>query len=91
MSKIQIEYSIVFIKQRRKFVKNNRSRFNDYSKTVRLFLKNPNHPSLHLEKLQHSPFWTIRVNKGDRIFFVWKNSDAVLFIDIGPHDKYRRY
>lgn len=91
MSKLKIEYSSFFIKQQRKFVKNNRERFNDFAKTVRLFLKNPTHPSLNLEKLKHSCVWSIRLNKGDRIFFIWKSKTTAIFIDIDKHDKYKKY
>ena len=91
MSKIKIEYSSKFIEERKKFVKNNRVRFADYSKAVGNFIKNPHHPGLNLEKLKNSSFWTIRLNKADRIFFIWTSKTSVLFLDIGKHDKYRRY
>lgn len=90
--KIKLEYSKYFISKRKKYVKNNRQRFDDYKKAVTLFVTNPNHPSLHLEKLQNTRgVYTIRLSKGDRIFFVWKEENTALFIDIGKHDKYRRY
>lgn len=90
--KIRIEYSNHFISERKKFVRNNLRRFNDYDRIVNLFILNPVHPSLNLEKLQNAKgVWTIRLNKGDRIFFIWKNKYTALFAAIGKHDKYRKY
>ncbi|MDO8498090.1 MAG: hypothetical protein Q7S61_06130 [bacterium] len=91
MSRIKIEYSSTFNRTLKKFVKNNISRYEDYSKVVRLFAKDPQHPSLNLEKLKHSPFWTIRLNRNDRIFFIWKSKTSTIFLDVGKHDKYRTY
>lgn len=54
-------------------------------------MNNPNHPSLNLEKLKGSDYWTIRIDKGNRIFFKWIDKTEALFIDIGKHDKYRKY
>ena len=89
---IKIEYSRHFISERNKFVRNNLRRFNDYDRIANLFILNPVHPSLNLEKLQNAKgIWTIRLNKSDRIFFVWKDKSTVIFIAIGKHDTYRRY
>lgn len=54
MSKIVIDYSPKFIRERKKFVKKNRERFETYGKTVKLFIQNPYHPGLNLEKLKKS-------------------------------------
>lgn len=90
--KIEIEYSSHFLKERKKYVKKNLSRFKDYDKVINLFSSNPKHPSLNIEKLKSDKsIYTIRLNKGDRIFFIWKKERRVLFIDIGKHDKYRKY
>ncbi|QQG44671.1 MAG: hypothetical protein HYW86_02035 [Candidatus Roizmanbacteria bacterium] len=88
---IKIEYSTHFQAERKKFVRNNRKRFNDYAKTLRLFVSDPSHPSLNMEKLKGGNIYTLRLNKGDRIFFIWKNKTTVLFTDIGKHDKYKDY
>lgn len=90
--KTKIEYSSHFINERKKYVKNNLQRFNNFDKTANLFISNPLHPSLNLEKLQNAKgVWTIRLNKSDRIFFAWKDKDTVIFIAIGKHDAYKRY
>lgn len=80
-----------FLRSKKKFVKNDSIKSENFIKTVEFFVKNPNHPSLNLEKLSVSNIWTIRLSKGNRIFFTWKNKSTGIFIDIGPHDKYRRY
>ncbi|PIU36973.1 hypothetical protein COS77_03035 [Candidatus Roizmanbacteria bacterium CG06_land_8_20_14_3_00_34_14] len=80
-----------FLKSKKKFVKNNSSRSENFIKTVTLFVENPTHPSLNLEKLSGSEIYTIRLSKGNRIFFTWKSKSTALFLDLGSHDKYRRY
>jgi len=90
--RLKLEYSRYFLSQRKKYVKNNRKRFEDFKKAVTLFASTPNHPSLNVEKLRNAKgVYTIRLSRSDRIFFIWKEERAALFIDIGKHDKYRRY
>lgn len=90
--KIKLEYSSHFLSERKKYVKNNQQRFRNYKKTVTFFASIPNHPSLNTEKLKNTKgIYTIRLNKGDRIFFTWTRENVALFIDIGKHDKYRKY
>lgn len=90
--KIKLEYSQHFLSKRKKYIKNNRERFEDYKKAIILFLLNPIHPGLNIEKLKNAKgVYTIRLSRSDRIFFIWKEENIALFIDIGKHDKYRRY
>lgn len=90
--KIKLEYSRHFISERKKYLKNNRQRFEDYKKAVTVFVSTPTHPGLNIEKLRNAKgIYTIRLNKSDRIFFIWKEEGAAILIDIGKHDKYRRY
>lgn len=90
--KIRLEYSQHFLNERKKYVKNNLERFEDYKKAATLFLLNPAHPSLNIEKLKNTKgVYTMRLNKSDRVFFIWKGENIALFIGIGKHDKYRRY
>lgn len=90
--RVKLEYSTHFLSERRKYIKNNQQRFDDYKKAVTLFVSNPVHPGLNIEKLRNTKgVYTIRLNKADRIFFIWKEKSAALFIDIGKHDKYRKY
>ncbi len=73
------------------FVKGNKKNAERVKKTVKLFTQNPKHPSLNLEKLKGSEVWTMRIDKGNRIFLLWIDKTTALFIDIGTHDKYRKY
>ena len=89
---IKLEYSEHFLSERKKYIRNNRKCFEDYKKAVTLFLLNPLHPGLNIEKLKNAKsVHTIRLNKRDRIFLIWKEENTALFIDIGKHDKYRKY
>lgn len=74
-----------------RFVKNNPIHVQNIKKALNLFQKNPKYPGLNLEKLKGSQYWTIRIDKGNRIFFTWIDKTTVLFIDIGKHDKYKKY
>ncbi len=88
---VRLQYSAKYLSFRKKFLKNNPNLFDRTTKAISLFIKNPNHPGLNLEKLKNSSCWTIRIDRGNRIFFYWVNESTALFIDIGKHDKYRRY
>lgn len=90
--RLKLEYSNHFLSERKKYVKNSLQRFTNYKKAVTIFVSNPNHPSLNIEKLRNAKgTYTIRLSRSDRIFFVWKEESIAIFIDIGKHDKYRRY
>lgn len=80
-----------YLRALERFVKNNQRNIKDIKKALNLFKENPQHPSLNLEKLKGSEYWTIRIDKGNRIFFVWIDKNTALFIDIGKHDMYRKY
>ena len=78
-------------RERNKFAKGNSKAADALIKTLEKFSSNPIHPSLNLEKLKGSKIWTIRIDKGNRIFFSWINNATALFLDVGKHDKYRKY
>lgn len=80
-----------FDSEPRKFVKKDKKKALSVISAVDKFKNNPHHPSLHLEKLKGSDFWTIRIDKGNRIFFICQSEKSVLFCNVGPHDKYRKY
>lgn len=88
---IALHFSKKYQSEVKKYIKGNRKNFDAVKKTLYLFVQNQAHPSLHVEKLKGSACWTIRLNSGDRIFFLWIDKTSVLFVDIGPHDKYRQY
>ena len=88
---MEIATSIGYLRSLRKFVKNNQNNADKVKKTLDLFKKNPSHPSLNTEKLGSTELWTIRIDKGNRVFFTWEDTQTVLLIDIGKHDRYRKY
>lgn len=88
---ITIEYSKHYISERKKFIKNNLAYVKQIAKALQQFISNPLHPSLNIEKLKNSKAWSIRIDKKNRIFFIWKNKTNAIFLDIGKHDKYRKY
>ena len=88
---ISVSYSSGYQAARKKFLKNNSKLAEKTIKAISLFVKNPKHPSLNLEKLKGTKIWTIRIDKSNRIFFYWLDQSRALFIDIGKHDKYRKY
>ena len=81
---ITIRKTSRYNKQRDKFVRNNLQRGNALIKTIDKFTHNPNHPSLNLEKLGGSKYWSIRIDRGNRIFFVWLNSNTVCLLYTSP-------
>lgn len=90
--KINIEYSPQFKTTRKKYTKNSRNRFEDFKKAIKRFQSDPFYPGLHIEKIKSTHnVYTVRLNISDRIFFIWKNEITALIVDIGKHDKYRKY
>lgn len=73
-----------------KFTKRNKERSHAVKEALRRFQNDPTHPSLHVEKLSGSETWTIRIDSGNRLFFVWSDEgDAAIFFYVGSHDAYR--
>lgn len=72
----------------KKFTKRNEERSGAIDKALRMFAADPKHPSLNIEKLGGSDIWTIRIDRGNRLFFVWEDESAVFFF-VGSHDSYR--
>ena len=56
----------------------------------RLFVRNPDHPSLRFEK-KHTkrPIWSARINREYRVLGVIEG-DTIIWFWIGPHDQYER-
>lgn len=55
-------------------------------KSLRLFARNPWHPSLHVEKIDHRrDIWSARVGRGYRFTFQWI-SGGIFLRRIGSHD-----
>lgn len=88
---IAILKSSRYQKERNKFIKGNSKVGKALIKTLIKFTADPNHPSLNLEKLGGTKVWSIRIDRSNRIFLYWVDTKTALFIDIGKHDKYRKY
>lgn len=84
-------YTNKFNRTFKKFAKNDPSGKEHIKSIIAQFAQNPQHPSLHLEKLSGSDVWTIRIDKGNRLFFLWSDDgDTAIFFLVGPHDSYRK-
>ncbi|PIV71043.1 hypothetical protein COZ40_01345 [Candidatus Roizmanbacteria bacterium CG_4_10_14_3_um_filter_39_13] len=88
---ITISRSKRFEVENKKFVKRNTLRAESIIKGITLFVLNPQHPSLNVEKLIGSNVWSMRLSEGNRLFFLWLSKDEILLIDVGTHDKYKQY
>lgn len=88
MPKIRLHPS--FSGKLRKFTRRNKEKLRTVHDTLGRFQIDPHHPSLHLEKLSGSDTWTIRIDKGNRLFFVWsEEGDTAIIFYVGSHDAYR--
>ena len=56
-------------------------------KQFKLFMANPDHPSLHLKRA--GAFWTARVSRGYRAV-ARRQGDRFFWFWIGPHGEYDR-
>ena len=88
---ITLVYSKKYLTARKKFVRHNLVRARNLNSTLKFFVDNPTHPSLRTEKLRGTDVWTIRIDEKNGIFFIWWNRETAVLIDVGPHDKYRKY
>ena len=88
---VKLQLSNRYQHEAKHFVNKNKTNLDAIKKTLRLFLQNPSHPSLKMEKLKGSLYWTIRISLSNRIFFIWIDKKTALLIDIGQHDKYRKF
>lgn len=88
---IELTQAKSFIRAYKKFVKKNPQRAKDLLEALQRFRTDIHHPSLNTEKLRHSDIWSIRIDIKNRIYFMWVDHETTLLIDIGPHDKNRKY
>lgn len=80
------KYSPTYLLERKKFLKHNSHLFQKTVKALSLLSLNPRHPSLHLEKLSGSEIWTVRIDRGNRLFFSFLDDKTILLLDIVKHD-----
>lgn len=74
---------------RQRFLKLPSSIQNKAEKKTQLFKQNPNHPSLHLEKLEpkHLGLWSVRIDRNYRVIFSFGKNNAIILRDIGKLTK----
>lgn len=88
----KIHYDPAYPKRHKHFVKGVPKLKQKVAKCILLFETNPQHPSLHLEKLSDTEIWTIRIDRGNRLFFIRNDKgDAAIFFNVGKHDLYRNF
>lgn len=65
----------------------------DFAKKIEIFKKHPFHPSLHSHKLSGNlaDYYGFYLREGFRVLFDFLHDDAVLFINIGNHDDYKKW
>ena len=64
----------------------------DLDRKLQLLVEQSRHPLLHIHKLKGSlqECFAINLRDGYRALFIETN-DAILLIDVGPHDRYDRW
>lgn len=62
-------------------------------KQFQLFIKDFFYPSLHTEKLvpRHQNIWSFRIDRSYRVIFSIPSPHEIIFLDVGPHEIYRKY
>ena len=63
-----------------------------FQKRIKVFAKDPWHPSLKTHKLQgvYQECLSFRLDDGYRVLFEFSSANAADLLDIGPHDLYRK-
>ncbi|OGH71434.1 MAG: hypothetical protein A2921_01675 [Candidatus Magasanikbacteria bacterium RIFCSPLOWO2_01_FULL_43_20b] len=64
----------------------------DFDKQMKVFMRNPNHPSLKTHKLKGrlQECFVFRLQNGYRVLFDFIASDSVDLLDAGSHDIYKK-
>lgn len=85
---MNIYLSSEFIKNFKKLTRKDPSLKNKIKEKLKLFQKNPTHPSLRIHKLvgKKEQSWSISIESDLRIIFIFVK-DGVLLIDIGRHEE----
>lgn len=79
-------YSSRFDKDLIQLVKKNQILIKKINKTITLFEKNPEHPSLRLHKLAGNGNYSVSVDMSLRVIFHWEN-DVIYLLRIGKHEE----
>jgi len=89
MAIIEIKISPLFEKRYKKLPKKVKEKAKEKEK---IFRENPFHPILKTHKLhgKEKECWAFWVDYRYRIKFIFLSENKVLFLDIGPHDIYKK-
>jgi len=90
---VKLQSTHVFDEKFRELARKNKRLFIKAQKRIEIFSLNQNYPSLRLHKLSGSMkgLWSFSVDESVRIVFYYRNSENVVFVDIGKHEEvYKR-
>ena len=84
-----IAYAERFKKHYKKLTDNEK---NQFKSKLKIFVKNPNHPSLRTKRIKGTDeLFEFSVNMDIRVIWFYENSTLVAFVDIGHHDLLKSY
>lgn len=83
-----IHLSKNFLRNYKKLLKKNPQLKVRITEKLSLIQDNPNHPSLHLHKLQGKMItdWSIAISQDLRVIFIYVE-EGILLVDIGKHEE----
>jgi addiction module RelE/StbE family toxin len=86
---MKIFFSDNFEKKLKKLIKKDSQLKIEFKKQIKLFVKNPHHPSLKTHKLQgkRSSQMAIWIKPNLRALYIVQNQD-IIFVNIVSHDEY---
>ena len=64
----------------------------DFDKQIKIFINDPNHPTLktHILKGRFQECLAFRLRDGYRVIFEFSAFGDINLLDVGPHDIYKR-
>jgi addiction module RelE/StbE family toxin len=86
---MKIRFSKDLIKLLEKIKRKDKKLSNQIYKQLKLFTKEPKHPSLRTHKLigKLRNYWSISLTKSLRMVYILLNDDEAYFIAIGKHEE----
>lgn len=89
---MMIKFSHTVLRYIRKTKIRDPQQYRKIKKTLILLKANPNHLSLKLHKLsgKYANRWSISIDRGLRITFLFEGNNRILLISIGTHDQVYR-
>lgn len=58
---------------------------------IKLFIEEPDHPSLRTKKIQGADIWEFSVNVNIRILWFYEGEELIVLLDIGHHDSLNKF